>query len=80
MSTYLGVGETLTFRRRHGTGEIEFSLDAKTVDQFLPEGSVDTARITLTISRADGQRAKLRVVADDKTLIERPKKRVALSP
>jgi hypothetical protein len=79
MSTYLGVGEKLTFRRRHGTGVLEFSIDAKEVDQFLPDGSVDTAKITLTISRADGQRAKLRIHADDKTLIVRPKKAETLT-
>jgi hypothetical protein len=72
--TELRVGEQLTFRARHGTGELTFTLDGKDVEQFLGSAPVDSVRIALTISRRDGQRACIQVRADDAVKVVRPAK------
>ena len=72
--TELRVGEQLTFRARHGTGELTFTLDGKDVEQFVGAAPVDSVRIALTISRRDGQRACVQVRADDDVRVIRPAK------
>jgi hypothetical protein len=77
LMTELRVGEQLTFRARHGTGELTFTLDGKDVEQFLGSAPVDSVQIALTISRRDGQRACVQVRADEAVKVVCPSKDTA---
>jgi hypothetical protein len=74
LATDLQVGECLTFRAPHGTGELRFSVDAKEVGTFFAgDALVDSVEITLIIERKQGQLARVRVQAPRTVQVGLPK-------
>ncbi|RZI78935.1 MAG: hypothetical protein EOP38_26665 [Rubrivivax sp.] len=81
LSTELNVGESLVLVSRATGSELVFNLESKgalaeIAKEFAPRGrgQVDSVKIVLTIEARHGQRARVKVQADESVRINRPPK------